>query len=570
MCQDLPPASAADAVGSASAALGWLATTAEQADALRALERVEAQLTAARSAVLAAFTASRGFEADAAASPVSWLRWQTRVTGAAAAAAAGWMRDLAGHPALAAALAAGDLSVSWARQVAGWTGRLPAGARPAADQILLDAAAGGARLTDLAGLAEQLHQATAGPDGDDGLDGFTSRRVRLLTHFRGAGTLDGELTPDCAAGLRAVLDALSAKAGPEDTRTLAQRQHDALAEACRRFIAGGLPDRAGQPTLLHLHMTLDQLLGQPGSGQATAAWAGYGAAAPPGADCDAALFPIVTGHLDPAELDRQARDLLTTPGPATGDGQPASPDPRSDSGGSGGSQPGTGSGPSESQPAGGSDSEPGKAGGGPGGCPVCGNPDPGSDSGGSQSGCAPGGGSAPDTGSEAGGCPVCGDPGHQPAAGPCHLRPETAAMAHTAARELLLTRATRLLSGPAGLAAHLRGTLLPQPAASISLPLDLGKPTDTIPASLRRAIITRDKHCAFPGCYQPPSACQVHHLVPRSRGGPTSLNGCCLLCTFHHLIAVHRWGWQLRLNPDGTTTATLGNRTLHSHPPAAA
>jgi len=284
MCQDLPPASAADAVGSASAALGWLATcdatgltTAEQADALRALERVEAQLTAARSAVLAAFTASRGFEADAAASPVSWLRWQTRVTGAAAAAAAGWMRDLAGHPALAAALAAGDLSVSWARQVAGWTGRLPAGARPAADQILLDAAAGGARLTDLAGLAEQLHQATAGPDGDGGGDGFTSRRVRLVTHFRGAGTLDGELTPDCAAGLRAVLDALSAKAGPEDTRTLAQRQHDALAEACRRFIAGGLPDRAGQPTLLHLHMTLDQLLGQPGSGQATAAWAGYGA-----------------------------------------------------------------------------------------------------------------------------------------------------------------------------------------------------------------------------------------------------------------------------------------------------
>ncbi len=578
MCQDLPPASAADAVGSASAALGWLATcdatgltTAEQADALRALERVEAQLTAARSAVLAAFTASRGFEADAAASPVSWLRWQTRVTGAAAAAAAGWMRDLA------------STTRPWPPRWRPGTcrcrgpGRSPGGPagspRPAGPPRTRSSSTPpphGARLTDLAGLAEQLHQAAAGPDGDDGLDGFTSRRVRLVTHFRGAGTLDGELTPDCAAGLRAVLDALSAKAGPEDTRTLAQRQHDALAEACRRFIAGGLPDRAGQPTLLHLHMTLDQLLGQPGSGQATAAWAGYGAAAPPGADCDAALFPIVTGHLDPAELDRQARDLLTTPGPATGASQPASPDPRSDSGGSGGSQPGTGSGPSESQPAGGSDSEPGKAGGGPGGCPVCASPDPGSDSGGSQSGCAPGGGSAPDTGSEAGGCPVCGNPGHQPAAGPCQLRPETAAMAHTAARELLLTRATRLLSGPAGLAAHLRGTLLPQPAASISLPLDLGKPTDTIPASLRRAIITRDKHCAFPGCYQPPSACQVHHLVPRSRGGPTSLNGCCLLCTFHHLIAVHRWGWQLRLNPDGTTTATLGNRTLHSHPPAAA
>jgi hypothetical protein len=143
-------------------------------------------------------------------------------------------------------------------------------------------------------------------------------------------------------------------------------------------------------------------------------------------------------------------------------------------------------------------------------------------------------------------------------------------MAATAARELVLTRAIRLLSGPAGLAAHLRGSLLPQPAASISLPLDLGTTTQTVPAWLRRAIITRDKHCAFPGCHAPPATCQVHHLIFRSAGGPTSLDDCCLLCVFHHEIAVHRWGWQLRLNPDGTTTATLGDRTLHSHTPAAA
>ena len=112
-CQASPPAATADALASASAALGWLASadatrlaTSEQADALRTLERLQAQLVAARSAVLAAFNASRGFEDDAAGSPVSWLRWQTRVTGAAASAAAGWMRDLAAHPAIAAALAA--------------------------------------------------------------------------------------------------------------------------------------------------------------------------------------------------------------------------------------------------------------------------------------------------------------------------------------------------------------------------------------------------------------------------------------------------------------------------------
>jgi hypothetical protein len=45
------------------------------------------------------------------------------------------------------------------------------------------------------------------------------------------------------------------------------------------------------------------------------------------------------------------------------------------------------------------------------------------------------------------------------------------------------------------------------------------------------------------------------------------------LCDFHHLIAIHRWGWSLVLNGDGTTTATSpdGTRVFHSHsPPAAA
>jgi hypothetical protein len=69
-------------------------------------------------------------------------------------------------------------------------------------------------------------------------------------------------------------------------------------------------------------------------------------------------------------------------------------------------------------------------------------------------------------------------------------------------------------------------------------------------------------------------ACQPHHIIPRSQGGPTSLANLALLCTFHHLIAVHRWGWAIVLHPDATITATSpdGTRTLHSHgpPPACA
>jgi hypothetical protein len=44
-----------------------------------------------------------------------------------------------------------------------------------------------------------------------------------------------------------------------------------------------------------------------------------------------------------------------------------------------------------------------------------------------------------------------------------------------------------------------------------------------------------------------------------------------LLCVFHHLIAVHRWGWSVVLVPDETVTATSPDRTriLHSHGPPA-
>ena len=72
-----------------------------------------------------------------------------------------------------------------------------------------------------------------------------------------------------------------------------------------------------------------------------------------------------------------------------------------------------------------------------------------------------------------------------------------------AARRLILDHAVALLSGPSGLASWLRTGTLPPPAAAVSLPLDVGAVTDIIPAHLRRAIITRDRHCAFPGCDQP-------------------------------------------------------------------
>ena len=104
-----------------------------------------------------------------------------------------------------------------------------------------------------------------------------------------------------------------------------------------------------------------------------------------------------------------------------------------------------------------------------------------------------------------------------------------------------------------------------------SLPLDIGF-SETIPASIRNAVILRDQHCQWAGkCNQPAAACQVHHVKHKKNGGKTSTKDCVLLCFFHHQVVIHRWGWTLVLNPDGTTTAWNPDKTkvLHSHSPPA-
>src|ERR1700735_2477943 len=197
------PATAAQAVAMARAGLSWLAaadatalTGAEQAECLRGLERAEAVQTAARARVLAAFCAGGGVGADGHGAGKTWLRWQTRVTPGAAAGAMGWMRRLARHPAVGAALAGGRMSASWARQ--GWEGGdlLAERYRGDADEIWLGAAAAGADLAGLGELAEELRRRLAPPDRDD--DGFDDRRLRLETPVRGAGERGGGLAPRCA------------------------------------------------------------------------------------------------------------------------------------------------------------------------------------------------------------------------------------------------------------------------------------------------------------------------------------------------------------------------------------
>lgn len=73
-----------------------------------------------------------------------------------------------------------------------------------------------------------------------------------------------------------------------------------------------------------------------------------------------------------------------------------------------------------------------------------------------------------------------------------------------------------------------------------SEPLDVGRRTPTVPASMRRAVIVRDRHCRFPGCDRPQSWCDAHHVVHWTNGGSTALHNLVLLCRRHHRLIHHR------------------------------
>ena len=369
--------------------------------------------------------------------------------------------------------------------------------------------------------------------------------MRVETTFAGAGVISGDLTPECAAVVTAVLDALSAPAGAQDTRTKDQRYHDALEDAMRRLVASGLlPERAGQPVKVWAHVSLAELralddgsvLAQEWVGEMAVRWAARRAAASQaGSDgaawldgkparamaCDATVIPVVTGGIDPAALDDLVGLCLQYAGhgPHCGSG-PDGPH----------CSPGPGAGPA-ADPGQPQDPQPGPA----------------------------------------ARRPAARGPARRRQPRPSGPRPP-AAQAQEMLRHAIIGKAVDLVSGPGGLASFLRTRLLGARLAGPSLPLDVGHSAADPRRHPPRGHPARPALPLAGGCDQPASACEVHHVTHLADGGNTSVDGCALYCFFHHHVAIHQWGWTVALHPDGTTTARSpdGTKVFHSHGPPTA
>ena len=92
--------------------------------------------------------------------------------------------------------------------------------------------------------------------------------------------------------------------------------------------------------------------------------------------------------------------------------------------------------------------------------------------------------------------------------------------------------------------------VLPVVLGQAGEPLDVGRASYTVPAGLRRALVARDRGCAFPGCDRPPTWCHAHHITHWSHGGATALGNLVLLCAHHHRV-VHHQEWDVRIGEDG-------------------
>lgn len=500
------------------------------AETLIAMEHIDAAQAAIRGKAVTVFNDKKLHHEYGHRATTAWLIHHTRVRGGKASQVSGLGSLRHHHPVLAAALAEIDVvSESIAIQIGKWTNTFPDECIDRADEILIDACRAGASEALLADIAAQIRVRVCGPDPEEEKGKLEERTLRLERTLDGAGRLDGNLTPECAALLQSVLEVFGRKDGTGDNRGPHERNHDALERVCKLILAG----KKGKSFKAVVHIAFEDLLAMRGASamiqsyteqvtammaaraaDARARWAGHRAAeaVTGGGDGgtwltgdhvlavlpDAMIIPVVTTavaaeHMEQiieigAELHRLAAEEDAAAEAAA-------------------------------------------------------------DAAAAEAAASAAGTAAADLSSAA-------------------ARQAREARMDVLRRKLV-GEAIALVSGPDAVVSWLRQGLLGTPGtgplgtalAGRSLPLDVGY-SKKIPDQIRLAAGIRSPHCQAYGCRQPTWVCEAHHLEHREDGGETRLANIEYLCWWHHHILIHRMGWSAALNGDGTLTFRKPDGTI--------
>lgn len=111
------------------------------------------------------------------------------------------------------------------------------------------------------------------------------------------------------------------------------------------------------------------------------------------------------------------------------------------------------------------------------------------------------------------------------------------------------------------------GSIVPIVENAKGEPLNVGRKVRTITTAIRRALWSRDKGCAYPGC-QSRRYVDAHHIKHWADGGETCVDNLVLLCSQHHRL-VHEGGYSIEIDhmqqrffrrPDGRAVPVCGYR----------
>jgi hypothetical protein len=245
----------------------------ERGAELRELHLARTRLDAQINRRIGVFDARGLGQSDGAPSTQSWLRAHCRLVPSDASSEVQTARGLRDLPLAKAAWEAGDIGRDHARAITMLAKETSVEDTQKVERDLVAVAREAEPLQFASELRKWRDSWRGHPDNKDESAVQDRRELVLANSLDGMTAIKGWLTPEIGELVRTLLDPLAAPQ-PGETRTAAQRYHDALGEAARRLIATDnvSPGRKVRPSLLAICTMQDLLEAE----RAGAAELGYG------------------------------------------------------------------------------------------------------------------------------------------------------------------------------------------------------------------------------------------------------------------------------------------------------
>src|SRR5712692_9726505 len=229
---------------------------------LEAISRFLSRAEAERARWVEAFDRGRGFGPSGDTSTTSWLRNHCHLSGFSADRQVKLARQLPELESTSKALAAGEIGIEHALEIARATQDLG----PAAEGELLSVAREKDPAQVRLAARDLRHRVDADGMARLAAEQYRKRRLRIYGLPDGMVGMDGALPPEDGAALRLTIESLAGIPPKGDDRTSEQRNADALSALLRRQLdSGSLPSLGGRKPQLTVVITAETLAGVPGA-----------------------------------------------------------------------------------------------------------------------------------------------------------------------------------------------------------------------------------------------------------------------------------------------------------------